>query len=26
MANDAFHVDLSQRLEIDVEAIGMWRE
>ena len=26
MADDAFHVDLSRRVEIDVEAIGMWRE
>jgi hypothetical protein len=26
MADDAFHVDLSQRLEIDIEAIGMWRD
>jgi hypothetical protein len=26
MADDAFHLDLSQRLEIDIEAIGMWRD
>jgi hypothetical protein len=26
MADDAFHVDLSQRLEIDIEANGMWRD
>jgi hypothetical protein len=26
MADDAFHVDLRQRLEIDIEAIGMWRD
>ena len=26
MADDAFHVDLSQRLEIDIEAFGIWRD